>query len=59
MKTFIVEPTNGTAPYEVQADSATYDSQSGAVLFKNGEGDDAELVGRVLNVSFREKPAAE
>lgn len=51
MAIYVVEPTTGGASYQVEAESASYDNQTGAILFKNGD----ELVARVLNASFRKK----
>jgi len=52
--TFVIKSTGGGDEVEVEADTAEYDQQTGATLFKNGD----ELVARVLNVNFWPKPAA-
>ena len=52
MKTYIVTPVHGGQPYELSAETASYDSQTGAVEFKDADGN---LLARELNVSFREK----
>jgi len=54
--TYIVTPNNGAGePYELTADNAERDPQTGYVNFTSGSGDDLVLVASVLNVSFRTK----
>lgn len=49
-KTYIVEPVN-SKPYEVKADSYTYDAQTGRHILKSGD----EIVANLINVSVRLK----
>lgn len=46
-----IEPVGGT-PYNVEADRAEHDKQTGATSFFKGD----ELVARVLNASFSKLP---
>jgi hypothetical protein len=50
-KTYICVPTDGTAPFELQAESYEFDTVSGRHLFRTGD----ELVGNLLNVQVRVK----
>lgn len=56
MKTYQIKPTDGTAPFTIEADTVEVSETSGAITFKNTAGD---IIARQLNVSFRELPAAE
>lgn len=60
MKTYIVTPTTGEKPYEVQAESYDFDQTTGHHLFYDNEkADGSGIVANLLNVSVRVKPAAE
>jgi hypothetical protein len=52
---FKITPTNNQPPYEVEADRAESEPNSGAVLFYTGD----DLVAKLLNVSFYKLPDSE
>jgi hypothetical protein len=49
--TYIVTPVDGSGPYEVKAESYTYDSSTGHHVFSTGE----EVVANLLNVNVRKQ----
>lgn len=49
---YIIRPTNGDDPRELEAAKAEYDKTTGASCFYNEAGD---LIARELNVSFSPK----
>lgn len=49
MSTFKCQPTNNQPAFDIVADRAETEPNSGAVLFYNGD----QLVAKQLNISFR------
>lgn len=58
MSKYEVKPNGSEPAFEVEADKAEFDPQTGRTNFYTGEGDDKELVASYLNVSFCKLPAA-